>query len=119
MLPVWLLFIFLPVDKRQKYQGLVGDCGNKGLFLHDRVFINEKSIDMLFLGSSHLICGVDDQLIETKLNNKTTVANLGYCRLGRNFSYILLKEVLETKQPKHLILEVREDENRYNFGRRD
>ena len=114
LLPVLLLLIFLPVDKRHKYQGISGDCDNRGIFIHDRVFVNEKSIDLLFLGSSHTINGIDDQLIETKLANGTTVANLGYCRLGRNFSYILLKEVLEAKQPKHLILEVRENENRYS-----
>lgn len=48
------------------------------------------------------------------MQHKLTVANLGYCRLGRNLSYSLLKATLETKQPKHLVLEVREDEDRYS-----
>jgi hypothetical protein len=44
---------------------------------------------------------------------KIRVLNLGYCRLGRNLNYALLKELLLIKKPRLVILEVTETENRY------
>lgn len=111
--PIILLLALLPVNRRFKYQGLKDDCFNHGLWIHDRIFVNKDPIDLAFIGSSHTINGIDDQLINEKLAN-AKVTNLGYCRLGRNLSYILLKETLETKKPKHLILEVREGEDRFS-----
>ncbi|GJM32191.1 MAG: hypothetical protein DHS20C18_11920 [Saprospiraceae bacterium] len=59
-----------------------------------------------------------DQLLEDSLLKKTNdsiaVLTLGYCRLGRNLSLVLLKDLLKHKNPKTLVLEVREDENRYS-----
>lgn len=115
MLPIFFLLILLPVDKRLKYAGLENDCFNHGIWIHDRIFINKKSVDIAFLGSSHTINGVNDELIENDLQiYNLSVTNLGYCRLGRNFQFALLGELLETKHPKLIILEVRHDEARYS-----
>jgi len=115
LLPILLLLIFLPVDKRLKYKGLEGDCLSHGTWMYQRVFENKKPVDIVFLGSSHTISAVDDALIEAKLSErKLHVLNLGYCRLGRNLHYALLKELLRKKTPSYLILEVREDEDRYS-----
>ncbi len=115
LLPVFLLLVLLPVSKQAKFQGLKNDCFNHGSWIYDRIFRQKKATDLIFLGSSKTINGIDDKLIEAKLfKHQLTVANLGYCRLGRNFSYALLKEVLDKKQVTHVVLEVREKEDRYS-----
>jgi hypothetical protein len=112
LLPLGVLILILPVNKRLEYQGLNNDCFDNGIWIHDRIINNEKPIDIAFLGSSHTINGINDSLIETKLNEfDVNVTNLGYCRLGRNLTYLLLRELLNEKKPKTIIIEVREDEN--------
>lgn len=112
ILPVALVLVLLPVDHRMAYQGLKDDCFGHGLWIHDRIFEQNKDIDLLFLGSSHTINGIDDQLIEQQTGLST--ANLGYCRLGRNLHELLLEEVLQKHQPRALILEVRETEDEHS-----
>lgn len=112
LLPVLLVLVLLPVDRRMAYQGLQDDCFDHGLWIHDRIFEHEKEIELLFLGSSHTINAVDDELIEQETGIST--ANLGYCRLGRNLHELLLNEVLEQHQPRMLILEIRETEDEHS-----
>ncbi len=115
MLPVLLGLLVLPVNKRLKYEGLINDCFNHGIWIYDRIHYNEKPVDIAFLGSSHTINGVNDRLIEQGLEDQDlNVANFGYCRLGRNLSYVMLKEILSEKSPKYVVLEVREDESKYS-----
>jgi hypothetical protein len=114
LLPILILIIFLPVNERSKFLGLKDDCFNHGIWIHDRIYENEKPVDIAFFGTSKTINGINDEWIEKQLSDKkVNVVNLGYCRLGRNFSFTLFKKMLKNKQPKHLIIEVREDENRY------
>src|SRR5690606_2046906 len=55
-----------------------------------------------------------DETIEKELTNLSgkniKVANLGYCRRGRDIQYIMLKELFEHKKPSVIIIEVAEDE---------
>jgi hypothetical protein len=79
------------------------------------MYNNPKEIDLVFLGSSQTINGINDKLIEDKLACKRLhVANLGYCRLGVNLYYLLIKEIIKTKKPKAIIIEIRGEENRYS-----
>jgi hypothetical protein len=112
-IPILALIILYPINKRLKYQGLKDDCFNHGIWIHDRIFQNNTPINIVFLGSSHTINSINDELI----SNKTFIgnaANIGYCRLGSDLNYILLKETLTQKNPTHIIIEVREDEDRYS-----
>jgi hypothetical protein len=113
IIPVIVIIAVIPVDNRFKYQGLKDDCFNHGIWIYDRIHDNDGPIDVAFLGSSHTINGINDKLISDNINCGQAV-NLGYCRLGRNLSYVLLKEIVSQKKIKHLILEVREDEDRYS-----
>ena len=111
--PVLIIISLLPVNKRFKYQGLKNDCYNHGIWVYDRIFNNSKAIDIAFLGSSRTINGVNDKLISGKINIGEAV-NLAYCRLGRNITYVLLKEIPQDKKLKYLFIEVRENESRYS-----
>ena len=115
LLPLLVLILILPVNQRLKYIGLKHDCFNHGLWIYDRIFNNPEPVDIVFLGSSHTINGINDQLIQRNIRkDNLSVVNFGYCRLGRNLDYILLKEILKKKHPKYLFLEVREDEDEYS-----
>ena len=113
LLPLFLLLLVIPVDKRQKFVGLEADCYNHGIWVHDRIFHSQTPIDIAFLGSSHTICGVDDGFLSEKIEG-LEVANLGYCRLGRNLNYVLLKELVSQNEVQQIIIEVREKEDRFS-----
>ena len=113
LIPLLVLITLLQVDKRYKYQELKDDCFDHGLWVYDRIYNNSAPVDIAFLGSSHTINGIDDQLITENIKIGQA-ANFGYCRLGRNLSFVLLKEIIQEKDLKMLIIEVREDEDRYS-----
>jgi len=112
VLSIVLIILLFPIKKRMLFQELTEDCSNHGIWIYDRIFVNTKPIDIAFLGSSHTLNGINDKLIEEKL--KINVANLGYCRFGENLIYVILKEIIKTKNLKTVIIEVREDEDRYS-----
>lgn len=115
-LPLLALIGFIiayPVDKRQRYLNLNNDCFDHGLWVYDRIYNNDKPIDMVFLGSSLTLNGINDQLLSDSLKNRgINVANLGYCRLGRNLIYAILKDAFKIKKIKQIIIEVKDDEDR-------
>ncbi len=111
-LSIVLVILAFPIERRMLFQELTDDCSNRSIWIYDRIFKNPKPVDFVFLGSSHTINGINDKLIEDKL--KVNVANFGYCRFGDNLMYVFLKEILKTKNVKTLIIEVREDEDRYS-----
>ncbi|MDX9907637.1 MAG: hypothetical protein RBS55_13705 [Bacteroidales bacterium] len=113
LLPVVILVLIIPVDKRMKYAGLKNDCFNHGIWIYDRIHYNPDPVDIAFLGSSHTINGIDDRIISEGLT-PIKAANFGYCRLGRNLDYVLLKEILKKKKISKLVVEVREREDRYS-----
>jgi len=55
-----------------------------------------------------------DEYLENELVKVTghpmKVANLGYCRRGRDIQYVMLKDLFQQKKPKILVIEVAEDE---------
>ncbi len=115
LLPALILILILPVNKRLKYQGLENDCFNHAIWIYDRIYNNSKPLDIAFLGSSRTINGINDELIEQELKEyNMAVVNFGYCRLGRNLSYALLKEIVSRKKPGYLVLEVSRNEDRYS-----
>jgi len=113
ILPVVVIISLIQVDKRSNYLGLKDDCANHGIWIYDRISYNKKNVDIAFLGSSHTLNGINDKLISERLKTKVAV-NFGYCRYGRNLSYVLLKEIYEHKKIKQLILEVTENEDQYS-----
>jgi hypothetical protein len=115
LLPLVFAIYLIPVEQRLKFILLKEDCSWHGIWFFDRLHHNPAPADVLFFGSSHTINGIMDERIEKKLNEPSLqVVNFGYCRYGMNIYFVLLKEILKTKKPRSLYLEVREDENRYS-----
>ena len=113
---VVITLIVLPVSKDFGYHFIKGNCYNHGAWLYDRIFENETPVDIVFLGSSKTLHGINEKVIETKINERTgkniNVVNFGYCQLGRNFLYSILKDLLKHKNPKLVFIEISEDESR-------
>lgn len=107
---VVLLFV-IPLDKRFSYAFLHDNCMNKGSWLYERVFINKEPIDIAFIGTSHTIDAIDEDVLSRSLPGVTPV-NIAYCRMGRNMDYAVIKDLLKYKQPQYIVIEVREKENR-------
>jgi hypothetical protein len=107
------LFCINP-DKEFSYRFVEGECSNKASWIHDRVFLSERNMDIVFIGASQTACAVKDEQIESKLGELTgetvKVASLGYCRGGRDIQYVMLREVFRRKKPKLVVIEVSEDE---------
>ncbi|MCO6501208.1 MAG: hypothetical protein J5I47_12645 [Vicingus serpentipes] len=89
------------------------DCNTSWIYY--RLFQNNQPIDIAFLGTSHTGCGINDSLIEKLINYKAiqnkSVANLAYCTIGRNIQLPLVKDLLTTKSPQVIVMEVTEQES--------
>lgn len=105
------ILFFLPTNKKRAYHYLTDDCEGRGAWMYRRIFESKEPIDIAFLGSSHTINGINDTLISRLIAKDNSVpCNLGYCRLGRDLTYVLMKHCLEQKKTKGFIIEVLPDE---------
>ncbi len=90
------------------------DCNTSWIYY--RLFQNDTPIDIAFMGTSHTGCGINDSLIENSLTNQHNinkkVANLAYCTIGRDIQFPLVKDLLTTKNPELIIMEVTEEESK-------
>ena len=110
-IPLVTLFI-LPYSEEFAYHYIQHDCYNHGAWIYDRIVHNPAPIDIAFIGSSHSIHAYQDKKIEEMLGADYHLANLGYCRYGRNLEYALVRMLLERKTPKLIVIEVHEDEEK-------
>jgi len=89
------------------------DCNTSWVYY--RLFQNNTPIDIAFMGTSHTGCGINDSLVENLISEQTpekkVVANLAYCTIGRNIQLPLVKDLLTTKSPQVIVIEVREQES--------
>jgi hypothetical protein len=109
----WIMVVSKPIDKKRAYHYLTDDCEGRGAWMYRRIFESKKPIDIAFLGSSHTINGINDTLINQRLRDAgstATTCNLGYCRLGRDLTYVLMKHLIDQKKTRIFIIEVMVDE---------
>lgn len=97
-------------DKRSAYHSLGDVCGDRGRFIHDRLLLNPRPVDVLFVGTSKMINALDDRRIEAILREDygrpINVVNVGYCQMGRNLHYVILKDTLRARAVRHVVLGV-------------
>ena len=109
LIPIVTLFM-LPYSEEFAYHYIENDCYNHGSWIYDRINRNPAPVDVAFIGSSHTIHAIQDKKIEELLGQNLNIANLGYCRFGRNIEYLILKMLLKHQSPKLIVIEVHEDE---------
>jgi len=117
LLPLFagIVILFLvPVDKNFSYHFVKGECDNKASWIYQRIFEYGENIEIAFTGASQTSCAIMDEYLENELvkvtGHQMKVANLGYCRRGRDIQYVMLKDLFQQKKPKILVIEVAEDE---------
>ncbi len=112
LLPIVAGVYILPANEARVFNGLENDCAGRGQWIYHRLYESDQPVDLAFLGSSKTIHSVNPMILEesTGLN----VANLGYCRYGRNLQYNFLKRLIQQKEPRFVVVEVRYSENPYS-----
>jgi len=116
LIPILLLFLGVylgPYESEFGYQ-FRKNAGCNTEWIHDRLFNNPTPIDVAFLGTSHTGCGINDSKIEELLRSKDhniNVANLAYCKHGRNIQWPIVKDLLEQKKPRVIFLGVSDEES--------
>jgi|GEM_PF-2116200 len=101
----------MPLDKQFVYsEFLKGDCNERAKWIHDRIFLNARPIDVAFIGSSATWNAIDDRALTDSISSKfgkpISVANLGYCRPGVTLRIVFVEELIATKKPQIILLEV-------------
>lgn len=111
---VCILLLLIPADKKYNFSYTHDNCLGQGTWMYKRIYEDSLPIDIAFIGSSHTICAVNDSLLEMSMIQKrrVNIANMGYCRLGRNLHHSFASRLCAVKQPGYIILEVSERENR-------
>lgn len=107
------VILFLPVDKKYQYAFVKNACTLKSNYIYHRIYDDTLPVDVVFLGSSHTMCGINDSIVQKVLadhGHQLHAANLGFCRMGRDMEYTILKDLVTRKAPKMLVLEVRQEE---------
>jgi len=101
------IIFFIPATSDFKIAFLKEDCSGRYNQIENRLS-NKKNIDILFLGSSKTMNGINDSLIESLTGENCY--NAGYCRYGRNLEFLIAKKYVQAFKIKKLIIEVREEE---------
>lgn len=112
LIPFALLGVYLlraPLPRTYAWDFVRGDCHKRGVWIRDRLAAVNIPMDVAFVGTSRTIRSMDDAEIEKELRKRGSdlkVANLGYCRNGRNLQVAIAREFMTAKPGGHLVIEV-------------
>lgn len=90
-------------------------------WLYERIHYDPTPIDVAFIGTSHTLNGVDAAAVERRIaasgsrdpdGRCVTVTNLAIPAYGRGLHYEIARDLLSTRKPKLLVIEVFENETR-------
>ena len=62
-----VVLFFIPVNKKFSYNFVKGECDNKASWIYNRIFEDERQIDIAFTGASQTSCAIMDKVIEVEL----------------------------------------------------
>ncbi len=109
---------FLPHDRYIFFQAIAAesDYSVPLKWIYERIHHDSTAIDIAFIGTSHTQSGVKSALVESTLHahgNPSRVVNFALPFLGRDLEYLLVKELLESRNIHELVIEVQESEPIY------
>lgn len=105
----------LPDSSYTRYRLLNVGAYKLATWAYERIHFDTTPVDVVFIGTSHTMNGIDSELVEAKLNQNggaAHVVNFAIPHFGRDMHYTLIKELLAHRKPKVIVLEVRENEAR-------
>lgn len=106
----------LPHDRRLRFEALTDWDVVKAGWIYDRIHNDPTPIDVAFIGTSRTVFGVDSAEVETLARQATEedlhVVNFGMPFPGRDLHWLLVRELLEARKVRLLVIEADEDEPR-------
>jgi hypothetical protein len=100
-------------DRNSLWNGSPDDCDNRGHWISHRLTQDSTPIDVAFLGTSRTINGIQDTLISRILSEEAgysvNAVNLGYCRFGSDLMTVIMRDLVNNKKPKLIVIEVNEE----------
>lgn len=106
----------LPHDRRLRFASLQEPAIVKAGWIYDRIHNDATPIDIVFVGSSHTVFGVDSAEIERNARRiggqDVHVVNFALEHFGRNIPWLMAREAMETRRVRLLVVELNEDELR-------
>lgn len=105
LLPALLGKSCLP-SREQMYAAIPWGAGDFP-FLHDQIFQEKEDIDIAFMGSSRIWCGLDTAAVEAalgaKLGRKAVVRTLGWSEPSFDPFYVVLKDLVEHRKVRMVV----------------
>jgi len=102
------------LDRRDVYPAIAWKCGPFP-WIHQKIFVETKDVDMVFLGSSHIMTAVDTPYVQQKfseqLGREAEVFTLGWGWPGFDASYAVARDLLDHRRVHTLVI--------YDEGNRD
>lgn len=106
----------LPENPYQRWQLLDGTIHKNARWVYERIHFDPRPVDVVFVGPSRIARGVDPIRLEASLRAQGRPANVVNFALpegGRNLNYVIVEELLKTKQPKLIVIGVIEKPARF------
>lgn len=100
---LFFLCVFFGIEKMLEY-ALINDTNEWSRAMFHDFYTREENIDTLFLGSSHVYCGINPKVIEEKTGE--SAFNMATPAQPLNGSYYLLKEADQYNDISHVYLEL-------------
>ncbi|MBC7637377.1 MAG: hypothetical protein H7251_17450, partial [Acetobacteraceae bacterium] len=106
----------LPHSRFVRFNNLTEPAVIKAGWIYERIHHDQTPIDIMFIGTSRSVFGVDSAGVESAYRQATRqnlhVVNFAMQHLGRDLHYLLAREALLNRTIKLLVLEITEDEPR-------
>jgi hypothetical protein len=121
MLAVLALMLAIPHDPYVRWQMTTTEAFARLGWVYERAHFDPTPVDVALIGTSHTMNGVDGLAVAKHLGEMgvrtadgrcPTVTNFAIPAYGRNMSWAVAREVLTTRKPGLLVLEVMENETR-------
>jgi hypothetical protein len=107
---------FLPHSRHLRFAALKDHAVLKAGWIYERIHFDPTPTDVVFLGTSHTVFGIDSATVERQFRaiagRDTHVVNFALQHLGRDIHFLIAREILGTRPVKLLVIEVQEDEPR-------
>jgi hypothetical protein len=106
----------LPHDRHLRFARLQEPPVVKAGWIYERIHDDPTPIDVIFIGSSHSVFGVDsgevEQNVRGLIGQDVHVVNFALQHFGRDVPWLLAQEAIKDRKVRLLVVEVTGDESR-------
>jgi len=103
-------------DRYLRFKSLTEPEVIKAGWIYERIHFDPTPIDVVFIGTSRTVAGIDSAIVEQTCRNAggkyCSSVNFALLNLGRNIHWLLAREVIQARNPRLLVVEVQETEFR-------